>query len=590
MIFYTLIVPIWQKEPITSKDTKIKEQVIFLDSPTLEFQIKKFRHIKDLRIKSRMLFEWGKSNNPYAVSIFTDLLKVVQNDNIKADILINLFAMRRIKKSGDCAIFAELMSTPNDMIRAYSAALYLDNDGTPDNVLKLIGKERNQFVINLLLSELKAMPEKCSVGQLEALLNSEFLNIRAVAAELLAMKKGDPDLIDAMHKACNDTSIEITVSVAKGLSTRKNGGEKLLAKLANNRSSMVRAYVASAQPRKEIIKIYLQLILDPDWEVRRIAAVSLGKLKNGNSVASLIKLLSDPVSEVRDAAETAIIEIAPNQTVLKEIGEKVMPSTRPRPYAITLLGTFKDLRFAPQITHYLNTTSDENIIYRSIVALDQMNYTKAEKSVRAKYNYATPRIKKAVAHALGTFAMKDSFDTIIKLTIVITDKNGKIISGTNDVANEAIISMGRIADEYFNAILTNIVCNCQAPPGLRATACWSIAKINQPTKKIVKQLQNIMLKKIIHMPDEITYDANFVRISAVLAMIDMSKKHTNLKPKILSALETLQGNNNYLQISDPQLKEYARQTALYMNGDKNIQPTQISTRSTVLTLSKIKKY
>ena len=584
LIFYPSIMPLWQKGPISNKSLTLKRELIFIDTPTLKFQIKNFPHVKDLRIKSRILFEWTTSNNPYAVSMFTNLLKEEPENAIKADILINLFAMKHIKKSGDCALYEKWLSDSNDIIRAYSGALYLDNGGLPGNILKLLEKEKSQFVINLLFSQLKTTPNRCSTSQLEELLSSDNQGIHPGAVALLAVKNENPDLLTSLHKVCKKTDIETAATLAKALASRQNGGEKLLAKLADNDSSIVRAYVASAQPRKELLTIYLKLAEDSSWEVRRTAAVSLGKIKNSSSIKSLIKLLSDPISEVRDAAETALIEIAPSKEVLQRIGQKEMPSLRPRPYAITILGAMKDLRFAPQITNYLKSVSDENIIYRSITALDQMDYKKAEKAVLAKYNHANPRIQQAVAHALGTFAMKESFSTIVKLSTIKMDKNANIISGFSAVAIEAITSMARIADPYFNTTLTNTLCNVKIPPDLRATACWSVAKINQPTRKIIRQIENITLNKIIPTLGGVTYDSESARISALLAMVDMSKKHTDLKGKTLSALKTLTGKKKERPISS--LEEYARQVALYMNGEKNIKPSPLPTHSKPLTLSK----
>lgn len=589
LIFYPLIIPVWHKGPITQKSVAVQQPLTFLTTSSLKFQFEKYKHIKDLRIKSNMLFEWGHANNPYAVSMFMSLLKEEKDDSLRADLLINLFAMRHIKKSGNSAIFTKFLSDSSDIIRAYSAVLYLDNEGDPEAVIPLLEKERSLFVLNLIFSQMREMPDRCRVSDLESLLNSEIPDIRAGSAGIIALQKGNPDASATLQSLCRDRSTEVTASLARELSIRKSGGEELLAKLAENRSSTVRAFVASAVPREALLEVYLKLSRDSDWEVRRCAALSLGRVKSSRSLSSLIRLLSDDISEVRDAAEKAIIEFSPDKDALKEIGDKVMPSLCARPYAITILGSLRDGRFAPQITNYLKSSSDNNIIYRSIVALDMMEYKKSEEFVRMKLTHTNLDIQKAAVHALGTFAMVKSFDSLIELAVrCMNTEGGDCDSRVIILAAEAVEAMGRIADPAFNTVLTDLLCNVHISSSLRAIACWSIARVNSPTKKITRQLQNLMLKKIIPTPDGKFFDADDVRISAALAMIDMSRKHSDLKDMITYALREMMGNQDEFQISNS-LMEYFRQAALYRDGVSDITPAEVPVRSPQMTLKPIIK-
>jgi HEAT repeat protein len=305
-------------------------------------------------------------------------------------------------------------------------------------------------------------------------------------------------------------------------------------------------------------------------------------------------MLSDPVSEVRDTAETAIIKLTPAPDVLKRIGEQCLSVKLSRPYAITILGALKDDRFASQITNYLQSSSDDNIIFRAITALDKFNYKKAEKLVRSKASHPNYQIRQAVAHALGTFALKESFDTLVEFTKLKSQKNKTSFSkGEFTVILEAITSMGRIADPYFNESLINILYDVNnASSAMRSTACWSIARINKPTPRCIKQLKNIILKEIIPSEGGKIFDSDYARISAVLALADMGKKDLKLKEQALEALKKLNpppGTLSLRDIAGPLLIEFARQVSLYMQGAQDIKPNPIPTWSVSLTVKRYNK-
>jgi len=591
LIFYPLVVPLWQKGPILQQNSTLKKHLSFITTPDLKFQVEKFKELKDSRIKSRMLFEWSRSNNPDVVPMFFSLLKEAESDNMKSDIIINLFKMRHIKKCGGVANFAEMMSSENETIRAYSIALYLDNNGKCDDVLRLLEKEKSPFVLSIVRPLLKEHADLCSTVLLKKLLKSERSAIRAVVADVLVKQKNDPDNFPELMSVCEDKDVLVRSALAEGLSKRLSGGKKMLTTLSHDSFSTVRSFVASATPRNELLSIYITLASDPSWEVRRIVALSLGGIKTDSSISTLIKMLSDPVSEVRDAAESAIIRIKPSQSVLKKIGEQCMSVKLSRPYAITILGKLNDQRFAPQITSYLKSTSDDNIILRAVTALDNLDYKSAEELVRKQKAHSDYKIRCAVAHALGTFAKRESFDTLLELSIVKKDKKTKSYSsGAIPVITEAITSMGRIADPYFNKRLTDILYDVNnASSEMRSTACWSIARINKPESRSLKQLEKIILKEIIPVEGGKCFDSDVARISALLALVDMGKKDSKINVMVSEALKKLNpppGTLSFIDMSSPSLKEWARQVSLYMQGNRNIKPAPIPAGSVSLTVNR----
>ena len=594
LVFYPLIIPVWQKGPILSRNSMVQEHQSFIATSELKFQIEKFRQIKDPGIKSRMLFEWAKSNNPDLVPMLLNLLEDEEDDNIKSDIITNLFVMRHIKKCGNSAKFTEMMLSQNNTIRAYSTALYLDNNGNCDKVIYALKNEDSSFVISIISEILKENAERCSTSALTTLLSATNPAVRAAGAELLTQKKDNPDNITELFNICRDKNVSVRAALAGGIASRSSGGIKLLTILSKDTFSTVRSFAASAVPRKEIFPVCMALASDSSWDVRCIAARSMGGIKTDKSAFELLKMLSDLVPAVRTAAERAIIALNPDKSVLQKIGEEALPVKISRPYAITILGELKEMHFASQIASYLESTTDNDIILRVIEALDNMNYRKAEGVVRAKAIYNDDKIRYAVVHALGTFAKKESFDTLIACTKSESGNKSHVFSDKSvSVMLEAIISMGRIGDPYFIQCLNDILLDIpKFSPDVRSAASWSLARINKPSSVTVKQLEKIALTRVVPSKVGPGFDSDLSRISAILALVDMGKNSPEIRASasdILKKFNPPPGTISLGNITTPLLKEWSRQVSLYMKGEKCIKPSPLPVDLPALTVKHYSK-
>ncbi|MBN1865158.1 MAG: hypothetical protein JW808_09680, partial [Victivallales bacterium] len=67
LIFYPLIIPVWQAEPFDDKNIERAQSLTFLTGPEVKFQIDTYQKIKDHRIRSRMAKDLADANNPEAV-------------------------------------------------------------------------------------------------------------------------------------------------------------------------------------------------------------------------------------------------------------------------------------------------------------------------------------------------------------------------------------------------------------------------------------------------------------------------------------------------------------------------------------------
>jgi hypothetical protein len=153
LVFYPLIIPIWEKESLNSENSKLPESRYFLDRDQVAWQVEQIRRIKDPRIKSKIVFDLSRSNNPAAIPLLTGLLPESQ-EKLKTDILLNLYNMRDLPKTPDSSVYEPMMGDKNEQIGAYSSALYLNNSGSPYTVLKLINKQTTSFILNFIKNEL----------------------------------------------------------------------------------------------------------------------------------------------------------------------------------------------------------------------------------------------------------------------------------------------------------------------------------------------------------------------------------------------------------------------------------------------------
>jgi HEAT repeat protein len=232
---------------------------------------------------------------------------------------------------------------------------------------------------------------------------------------------------------------------------------------------------------------------------------------------------------------------------------------------VTILGEMKDTRFSSAILKLLETIddSDSDLVRRCVTALGNLEYRESWKTVSVKASHNNAEVREAVASTLGKFKMKESFETIVKLSDDVAVS----------VSSQAIESMGWIADPFFSDRLLSIIKKTvgEYPAENRSYACWAMAKINSPNKQTLSQLNDLCMKTILKVPmSPNTFDVDFVRISALFALIDMGRKDMvamKMAEDISTALIS-DAKSGDQEISGDVLQEYARQAKAYMKNEK----------------------
>ncbi|NOY75654.1 MAG: HEAT repeat domain-containing protein [Kiritimatiellaeota bacterium] len=584
VLFYPLIIPVWKNGPLNGDNTMTPETRPFLTEPEVRTQFELFKEIADPSVRSKMVFELVRSNNPAAVPLMTRLLDSEKDPLVKTDLLKAIFNMRKIKACGKTNTIKRFLNDPHPSSRAYAAALMVDNSFDLDSVLAALRKEKSKFVITLAFKELLLTPDAPAENQLLELLESDDPLLAGETAGVLAASSKNPDEIQALAKIAEDQRLTVRSELAASLAKRKYGGLSLLSTLAKDENSSVRAFVASSTPNAKRLSLYLELSKDIDWEVevRRLAAISLGLLDDPKSIASLRKAIADTSAPVRKAAETSLIALSPSEKVLNGIIANELAEKTSRAAAVTVLGSLKFAPAAPEILKILAESKNDDVTLRSIKALGQLKYNKARAKVMKRAESRNPSIRSAVAKTLGVFAEKKSFNTLLKLS---DDK-------TATVATEAVKAMGVTKSSFFNTRLLRALKQMRSSAEIRSNACWSIAKTGNTPAAALAQLERLALEQVIPAMEMMEYDSDFVRISAVLALVDLGAKSPAAKEKAARALEKLTSESAAgefeAEIAGDTLKEFARQAKLYMNGEKKIPQTPYPTTKPTLTATRMK--
>ena len=574
--FIPLLMPVWDKMPFDNVNTEAPTAPFYADAAAIKMQEDYYSKAKDSRIHSKIALSLALSNSTVAIEALEGLLQSEKNPLVEADILSSLYNMRNIGNCKKVSLLKQLLKSRNASARAFASALYLKASNDVSPVYEMLAAENSEFVMNFSWSEIASSIQMCRNSRdsdIDQFLVSENACQRAGAVRVLVIKSQDPDKESRIGKVLSDKAPMVKYALASALSSRDNGGNLLLNTLSGDKDVSIRGMVASAYSCEGRLPIHVKLSSDSDEEVRRLACVSLGSYKSADAVNSLISRIGDKSKQIRDAAERSLVKISPDRDAQKKIGDECLSSKEGRATAVAILGEMKDTRFSSVILKLLETVDDgdSDLVRRCVTALGNLEYRESWKTVSAKASHSNAEVREAVASTLGKFKMKESFETIVKLS------DDAAVS----VSSQAIESMGWIADPFFSDRLLSIIKKTvgEYPAENRSYACWAMAKINSPDRQTLSQLNDLCMKTVLKVPmSPNTFDADFVRISALFALIDMGRKDMAAMKMAEDISTALMSNAKAgdQELSGDVLKEYARQAKAYMKKEKT-SPIEVKT-------------
>lgn len=578
IVFFPLIIPLWERVPLDSKNTEVPQNLYFMEDKAI-LQMKGFYSgMQDPRIRTKLVNGLSDANNKMAVKVLEELLYNEKNPSVRDNILKTLLQFGKNARLLKPVRLKALFSDPSSSVRCSAALLYLANthDSTPFPAM--LEKEKSLFVKNSLWEALVNDSGKPDILAFARFLESPASADRAGAAKLIAARSSSPDSVSILSKALADKDTLVRYALAEGLKAGSASSERLASLLAADKSPSVRAVIASLPVSPEREAIIIRLSEDTDSEVRRIACLTLGGYSDDAALDALLKRFSDPSAPVRTAAEDSVIAITPGAKYISEM-ESFLNNTESRNSAIRVLASLGVKAAAPAIAEILaEKKASFETQARAITALGRLSYDSAAVQIAANASSASSDVRCAVANALGRLKIKDTYDTLIKLSA----------DSDRAAALRAVAAMGYTGDIYFEDTLLKIISDVSPKntPEMRSAGCWSLAAINSSNDKVVAQLRTLHQKKVIAMEMEKVYDADYVRASAMLALLKLGRDNPSVKPVAIKTLDYYY-TNPFLKEGDnsPAMDDFMRQICLYYKN-MDIGPEVIENTTPMLCVSK----
>jgi HEAT repeat protein len=191
--------------------------------------------------------------------------------------------------------------------------------------------------------------------------------------------------------------------------------DQVAAQLTGETSASVDAAAGSAEPivleeekPKDEIDIQIDLLKDPDWVVRREAAITLGEMGDERCAEPLCHALYDGDWQVREVAIDALGQIG-SPAVDKLI--KLLRDWDVRKYAILALGKIRDERVLDPLMHQLRNEEFKDDATNALVELGQPAVPRLIEALKDKDD----NVRKQAVLALGRIKQTEAIDPLIAM-------------------------------------------------------------------------------------------------------------------------------------------------------------------------------
>jgi len=159
---------------------------------------------------------------------------------------------------------------------------------------------------------------------------------------------------------------------------------------------------------KDEIEIQIDLLKDPDWVVRREAAITLGEMGDERCVEPLCNALRDGDWQVRDVAIEGLGQIG---SPAVELLIKLLRDWDVRKYAIAALGKIRDERVLDPLMLQLRNDEFKDDALNALVELGQPALSRLIKALKDK----DENIRKQAVLALGRIKEAEAIEPLIEM-------------------------------------------------------------------------------------------------------------------------------------------------------------------------------
>jgi HEAT repeat protein len=166
--------------------------------------------------------------------------------------------------------------------------------------------------------------------------------------------------------------------------------------------------VLEEEKPKDEIDIQIELLKDPDWVVRREAAITLGEMGDERCAEPLCRALYDGDWQVREVAIDALGQVG-SPAVEKLI--KLLRDWDVRRYAMTALGKIRDERVLDPLMHHLRNEEFKDYAANALVELGQPAVPRLIEALKDKDD----NVRKQAVVALGRIKHADAIDPLMAM-------------------------------------------------------------------------------------------------------------------------------------------------------------------------------
>lgn len=171
--------------------------------------------------------------------------------------------------------------------------------------------------------------------------------------------------------------------------------------------------VLEEEKPKDEIDIQIDLLKDPDWVVRREAAITLGEMGDERCAEPLCRALYDGDWQVREVAIDALGQIG-SPSVEKLI--KLLRDWDVRKYAIIALGKIRDERVLDPLMQQLRNEEFKEYATSALVEVGQPAVPRLIEALKDKDD----NVRKQAVVALGRIKLPEAVDSLIAM---LSDKD-----------------------------------------------------------------------------------------------------------------------------------------------------------------------
>ena len=159
---------------------------------------------------------------------------------------------------------------------------------------------------------------------------------------------------------------------------------------------------------KDEIDIQIDLLKDPDWVVRREAAITLGEMGDERCVEPLCNALRDGDWQVREVAIESLGQVG---SPAVEMLIKLLRDWDVRKYAIIAMGKIRDERVLDPLMLQLKNDEFKDDATNALVELGEPSLERLIKALKDK----DENIRKQAVLALGRIKHRDAIDPLIDM-------------------------------------------------------------------------------------------------------------------------------------------------------------------------------